>query len=164
MFRDWVRLILENWRYVSVYLPYLLQQWLGQNILCHFSCHRWSLGSLVYWNTSQGFLCLVYAIEGILQNGPYLPCVSMAGRALLVGYHRHVGVPWDTRLPQIYHASLLNSMITSGCSNNFKSAISEHMSRINFMGNFGEIAPRWIPHNSLDYKLTLVQIMTWCRQ
>ena len=28
-------------------------------------------------------------IEGILPKGPYLPCVSMAGRALLTGYHRN---------------------------------------------------------------------------
>ena len=28
-------------------------------------------------------------IEGILPKGPYLPCVSIAGRALLAGYHRH---------------------------------------------------------------------------
>ena len=27
-------------------------------------------------------------LEGILPKGPYLPCVSMACRALLVGYHR----------------------------------------------------------------------------
>ena len=26
--------------------------------------------------------------DGILPKGPYLPCVSMAGRALLAGYHR----------------------------------------------------------------------------
>ena len=26
--------------------------------------------------------------EGILPKGPYLPCVSMAGRTLLAGYHR----------------------------------------------------------------------------
>ena len=32
--------------------------------------------------------CLPY-IEGILQKGPYLPCVSMAGRALLAGYPRY---------------------------------------------------------------------------
>ena len=30
-------------------------------------------------------------IEGILPKGPYLPCVSMAGRALLAGYHRYMG-------------------------------------------------------------------------
>ena len=28
-------------------------------------------------------------IEGILPKGPYLPCVSMAGRALLAGYSRY---------------------------------------------------------------------------
>ena len=28
-------------------------------------------------------------IEGILPKGPYLPCVSMVGRALLAGYHRY---------------------------------------------------------------------------
>ena len=27
-------------------------------------------------------------VDGILPKGPYLPCVSMAGRALLAGYHR----------------------------------------------------------------------------
>ena len=27
-------------------------------------------------------------VEGILPKGPYLPCVSMAGRALLAGYPR----------------------------------------------------------------------------
>ena len=31
-------------------------------------------------------------IEGILPKGPYLPCVSMAGRALLAGYHRYMMV------------------------------------------------------------------------
>ena len=29
-------------------------------------------------------------IESILPKGPYLPCISMAGRALLAGYHRYV--------------------------------------------------------------------------
>ena len=36
--------------------------------------------------TEKCFPC----IAGILQKGPYLPCVSMAGRALLAGYHRYV--------------------------------------------------------------------------
>ena len=31
---------------------------------------------------------IVFHFEGILPKGPYLPCVSMAGRALLAGYHR----------------------------------------------------------------------------
>ena len=32
--------------------------------------------------------------EGILPKGPYLPCVSMAGRALLAGYPQLMGVRW----------------------------------------------------------------------
>ena len=36
-------------------------------------------------------------IEGILPKGPYLPCVSMAGRALLAGYPRYVNL---AKLPQ----------------------------------------------------------------
>ena len=31
-------------------------------------------------------------IEGILPKGSYLPCVSMAGRALLAGYHRYMDI------------------------------------------------------------------------
>ena len=31
-------------------------------------------------------------VECILPKGPYLPCVSMAGRALLTGYHRCVSI------------------------------------------------------------------------
>ena len=31
-------------------------------------------------------------IEGILPKGPYVPCVSMAGRALLAGYHRYIKI------------------------------------------------------------------------
>ena len=33
-------------------------------------------------------------IEGILPKGPYLPCVSMAGRALLAGYPRYALGNW----------------------------------------------------------------------
>ena len=39
---------------------------------------------------SHVFLALTHRhIEGILPKGPYLPCVSMAGRALLAGYPRY---------------------------------------------------------------------------
>ena len=34
--------------------------------------------------------CNICNIKGILQKGPYLPCVSMADRALSTGYHRYV--------------------------------------------------------------------------
>ena len=37
----------------------------------------------------NGFILLVLHIKGILPKGPYLPCISMAGRALLVGYPWH---------------------------------------------------------------------------
>ena len=37
------------------------------------------------------YMYVVTYIEGILPKGPYLPCVSMAGRALLAGYHRYMG-------------------------------------------------------------------------
>ena len=37
-------------------------------------------------------LILKADIEGILPKGLYLPCVSMAGRALLAGYHQHVTI------------------------------------------------------------------------
>ena len=36
-------------------------------------------------------------LEGILPKGPYLPCVSIAGRALLAGYHR---ITWNTSRPR----------------------------------------------------------------
>ena len=35
-------------------------------------------------------------IEGILPKGPYLPCGSMAGRALLAGYPRHSTCKWSS--------------------------------------------------------------------
>ena len=42
---------------------------------------------------------IVSYIEGILPKGPYLSCVSMADRALLAGYHRHVytSLHWKQR-------------------------------------------------------------------
>ena len=48
------------------------------------------LPSLVYILPIDMFRFSRY-IESILPKGPYLPCVSMAGRALLAGYHQHVG-------------------------------------------------------------------------
>ena len=66
-------------------------------------CTCWSIDKNVLQNwvsrtmLSRHFLyfCSVYDIfmqvnveyiEGILSKGPYLPCVSIAGRALLAGY------------------------------------------------------------------------------
>ena len=33
---------------------------------------------------------IVWFMTGVLPKGPHLPCLSMAGRALLAGYHRHL--------------------------------------------------------------------------
>ena len=41
------------------------------------------------WTSDDPVQWCIY-IEGILPKGPYLPCESMAGRALLAGYHRYV--------------------------------------------------------------------------
>ena len=45
--------------------------------------------------------CSHWYIEGILPKGPYLPCVSMAGRALFAGYHWYTGVPWQISIYKI---------------------------------------------------------------
>ena len=56
---------------------------MGCKCLCKHN-HKIHLASL--------YCPLATVIKGILPKGPYLPCVSMAGRALLAGYHRHIGV------------------------------------------------------------------------
>ena len=49
---------------------------------------------VLWW---QLYPCIKTHIDGILLKGPYLPCVSMAGRALLAGYPRYIsGLVWDT--------------------------------------------------------------------
>ena len=40
-------------------------------------------------------LSVMYLSRVSCQNGPYLPCVSMAGGALLAGYHRYVTTTQD---------------------------------------------------------------------
>ena len=49
--------------------------------------HRWSVDGLLS-GRNQSVAWIHDLFEGILAKGPYLPCVSMAGRALLAGYHR----------------------------------------------------------------------------
>ena len=48
------------------------------------SCCLWAFCPL---SEVPGRSCMVDDIEGILPKGLYLACVSMAGRALLAGYH-----------------------------------------------------------------------------
>ena len=48
--------------------------------------------------------------------------------------------------------------------NIFKSVISEHMLRMNFVRTSCEIALRIMPQITFDTKLVLVQVMAWCGQ
>ena len=67
-----------------------------------FACfHRRATLQRILVNSALSVRCaprtnLSSFIEGILPKGPYLPCVSMAGRVLLAGYPRHITVnePW----------------------------------------------------------------------
>ena len=64
---------------------------------------------------------LIQYIEGILPKGPYMPCVSMAGGALLAGYPRYI---WYIRMiswrGNIFCIALAlyagNPLVTSGFS------------------------------------------------
>ena len=58
----------------------------------------WEISYLYYFIVSLGdhdilttwcLIIMLHYIEGILPKWPYLPCVSMAGRALLAGYPRY---------------------------------------------------------------------------
>ena len=64
-------------RYLSI-ISMLHEEGISQWKLLHMPCLL-PLAEAVY-------------IEGILLKGPYLPCVSMAGRALLAGYHRYMHI------------------------------------------------------------------------
>ena len=53
-------------------------------------------------------------LEGILPKGPYLPCVSMAGRALLAGYHRSMyAVPPSTLFGHGHESCLLDTVYSN---------------------------------------------------
>ena len=60
-----------------------------------WGCWHW------HWHTLH--------IEGILPKGPYLPCVSMAGRALLAGYPRYP-------TPALSYVKTNNVYITLWCT------------------------------------------------
>ena len=48
----------------------------------------------IYWSIAPKFLLTSSHFEGILPKGPYMPCVGMTGRALLVGCHRFLVLPF----------------------------------------------------------------------
>ena len=59
----------------------------GQCAWCpHFVGYWWSVR--LERDVNKGELVALVHFEDILPKGSYLPCVSMAGRALLAGYHR----------------------------------------------------------------------------
>ena len=87
-----------HWVYVSLALTHRYHD-KKCLVLVHNSCEKEAVfmgqscrictaidQAMTHWNESCAVLKYV---EGILSKGPYLPCVSMAGRALLAGYHRY---------------------------------------------------------------------------
>ena len=98
------------------------------------------------WSLLPIFLCQNQKpsthCEGILPKGPYLPCVSMAGRALLAGYHR-------LRLRQ------------NGC--HFTSGIFKRILLNENVRIFINISLKFTPNGPVDNVSALVQIMTWRR-
>ena len=68
-------------------------------------------------------------IEGILPKGPYLPCVSMAGRALLARYHRYlVWLSSNTQWllwPEITHWGIMGTFHPAPISQRFLAATKQ---------------------------------------
>ena len=91
--RDTLQLVLHT-GYGRVQLKWgsATHRWWPITTPCKWLEHDSTAGNELAWkymaeHSSGG---LRYDYEGILPNGPYLPWVSMAGRALLAGYHRLV--------------------------------------------------------------------------
>ena len=79
--------------FISYWLIRYLWMW------CHLPitiCCVCNVATLSCWIIFDGA-----EFEGILPKGPYLPCISMAGRALLAEYHRII-------LLFAYHSAILN--------------------------------------------------------
>ena len=76
-------------------------------------------GSATRWCFCKWQMSLLTQItpyyDGILPKGPYLPCVSMAGRALLAGYHRIYDSMLSTHNSNSYHcdSALVIKLIVS---------------------------------------------------
>ena len=65
------------------------------------------LSNMAIWCHIHYLSCAPHHIEGILPKGPYLPCVSMAGRALLAGYHEYTMATFKVVLVAI-HSTISN--------------------------------------------------------
>ena len=58
----------------------------------------------------------------------------------------------------------LNLLVPGRRSSNFKTVISKHMLRNEFMSSSCEFYIRWMPQNAFDDKSALVRIMSWYSQ
>ena len=50
------------------------------------------------------------------------------------------------------------------CDSISENVVYERMLRFKFMSDSYDIAVRWMPHNPVDDKSSVVQVMAWCRQ
>ena len=58
----------------------------------------------------------------------------------------------------------VNLLACARCGNDFKSVISEHMSRNKFIGISCEIVLMWILKKTFYDKSSLVEVLVYCRQ
>ena len=103
---DYYHLVEHQQLYLFIFLC-ITCKWQREqfNVLCIYYNHReWTLFAVTMQSLSHTVLCVrvfIYRVKGclaiakrdvkcIVPKGPYLPCVSMAGRALLAGYLRYV--------------------------------------------------------------------------
>ena len=112
----WITSLCEESQSSSWWIEAMTFMWHHCNNSCVYIYYI--LMSFVHWYCVQHLY-----IEGILPKGPYLPCVSMAGRALLAGYHHirdDIKINWadDDWLwmammtLKILHSTLIHSLVT----------------------------------------------------
>ena len=94
--------------------------------------------------------------------------IQKKGQCELITWHNNFGFIHTTLSTQSVNVLkwcyVINSLVTLRCGSNLKSTISDHMLKINFMGNSCDISLGWMPHNTLDDKSVLAQVVAWCCQ
>ena len=116
-----------------------------------------------------GKMALHYYIDGILLKGPYMPFVSMAGRALLAWCHRYMY--WGNGYgdgDDIVLVLMLMMILTRWPLGDFNQIFNKIIFKLISVTEGceipSEIALRWTSRELNDDKSTLVQVMAWCRQ
>ena len=83
-------IISPNFYCATIHLSHMVNMMSADELVLTKPIHQW----LWYWFGSPGISRPQHQngwhIEGILPKGPYLPCVSMVGRAILARYPRHI--------------------------------------------------------------------------